>query len=144
MKRLFILAIFVIAVVIGANAQSYTVEVNWDASTATWGLIEQPGDGFAVWITVYDVANDVSVITNHPSGWVYKDVEQYTYTDLNSYVIAHCNDGGLQYEPDYDVYVSVKVINKDIPVLYDQQKTTINVGSCSNFSSGVSTPLLTF
>lgn len=143
MKKLLFIAIIVFAGIISANAQSYTVEVNWDLSSVQWPN-NSLDNGFGVWITIYDVANDVVLATNLESGYLSTITNSYTFTNLQTLVENHCNDGTLNYEPDYNVYVSVKMGNSSTMAIYNSTKTTIGDNDCTDFSLGLSTLPLQF
>jgi hypothetical protein len=143
MKKLLFIAIIVFAGIISASAQSYTVEVNWDLSSVQWPN-NSPTNGFGVWITIYDVANDDVLATNLESGYLSTTTDTYTFTNLQTLIENHCNDGTLNYEPEYNVYVSVKMGNSSTSVIYNSTKTTMTDIDCAQFSTGVATPTLLF
>lgn len=143
MKKLIILSIVFLIGISSVFAQAWTVTVEWDMTGSSCQVQDLVNDRFVVYITIYDVANDIMVVDN--MGQVEANDATESNFDVQSAVQAHCNDGSLGNQPSYIIYATVRLVYMPTPSVYCSEKTTYSGSDCADFSSdGVVIPTLFF
>ncbi len=133
MKKFFFIALIVFAGIFSVNAQSYTVSTSW-SPTSNWPTpLDQSTDGYGVWITIYDVTNDVIVVNNLGSGFLYYTTLSYVFDvsdDMEPYI------AGLSGSADFIIYCAVRAGNDVTLDVYDQGHSTTTGITSNDFVSG--------
>ena len=141
MKKLLILsAIFLFGIFSVSAQNAWEVFVEWE-TTGDCQFEDEPGNGFKVAITVYDVANDMVVVNNDVM-----DVSETTFSytfDVQSEAQYHCNLTGIEI-PDFIVYAAVYMGNSGSLEPICMKKSTTPDFDCQDFSVGVPIPTLYF
>lgn len=86
-----------------------------------------------MFITIYDVANDIIVVDN-AYNIEDNDADESTF-DVQTEVQAHCNDGSLNNTPSFIIYAKVRLVYMPTQYVYYSQKNTNTGYICSDFSS---------
>ena len=133
MKKLLFIAIIVFAGITSANAQSYTVSTSWTATTNWPTPLDQATDGYGVWITIYDVTNDVVVVQDAGSGFLHNTVLSYVFDGPNVAGVMESYIAGLSGSADFAIYCAVRAGNIDTMVEYDYGKSTTTGITSSTF-----------
>ncbi len=123
MKR-FIISFFLLTfLTIGIFAQPgpWKVEVQWTVtSSSTCQFQDLVHDRFLVAITIFDEANNVTVV-NNKTAVVNNDENEYTF-NVQQEVETHCNDTSLTYVPAYKIFTIVRMVNIQTQLVYCSEK----------------------
>ncbi len=133
MKKILLITFVVLTGIFSVNAQSYTVSTTWTA-TSNWPTpLDQSTDGYGVWITIYDVTNDVIVVNNLGSGFLYNTTLSYVFDvsdDMEPYI------AGLSGSADFRIYCAVRAGNEVTLDVYDQGHSTSPIYTSNDFVIG--------
>ncbi|MCF8347860.1 MAG: hypothetical protein K9G61_03515 [Bacteroidales bacterium] len=144
MKKLFFLSVVFLLGMSRLSAQgAWDVLVTWDIMpTSTCQFMDLPNDRFVVFITIYDEANNVTVVNNayniEPN-----DANESTF-DVQSAVQSHCDDPSLTYIPSYIIYTSVRMVHIPNQYVYCYERSTQSPYNCTQFSNGIQLDLIEF
>jgi len=136
MKKLLYIAIIVFAGITSANAQSYTVSTSWTATTNWPTPLDQATDGYGVWITIYDVTNDVVVVQDAGSGFLHNTVLSYVFDGPNVSGVMESYIAGLSGSANFVIYCAVRAGNISTLVEYDRSKSTSPPYTSDEFING--------
>jgi len=144
MKKLLILSVVFLFGISGVTAQgAWDVVVPWDISSSDCQVEDLVNDRFVVFITIYDVANDIIVVDNAYNIEA-NDANESTF-DVQTEVQAHCNNGNLNNTPSFIIYAKVRLVYMPTQYVYCSQKSTNSGYDCSDFSNGyIEIPTLVF
>lgn len=135
MKKLLFIAIILFVGIISASAQAYTVYTSWTPTNNWPNNMDYYTDGYGVWITIYDVTNNVEVVKNASSDFLDNTTENYIFdgdvaATMESYI------SGLSGAAEFKIYCAVRAGNSVSLVVYDYGNSTTTGYTSDDFISG--------
>ena len=134
-KTIMLTAVLLMGAVSIFAQNAWEVKVEWSFSPDSDCHTQLTSNhGYIVFITIYDAANETTVVQNIYNLEDWTDLES-TFTGAQTTVQAYCNDSHT-YTPSFNVYATVRIYHLSTQSVLCYESESTSGWSCNDFSNG--------